>query len=488
MANENENNSQTNEPSLLELQSRGGDTAEKGGTFQADVVLSMIPEWLSIEGFTSMVREGMLDAEAKFFAPGRGYKKEGVEVKGKQLGPSEFWHEIERFQQIDIGTKGEYQWFTLVTTGLHQDLHPLVNTLRRIRDPYEFYEDSQIHKNSFDKYSERVRSLGKTNADAEFLFKKVLIFDDSNFAHNNGNALFKESLTKHLPHHQELANRILEGIYNEVSMFVRNRRNQTINRNELEAKLSAHFPDKFSQFVPAIRVHTAINDIETNMDKTALRFEWADFFAGESRNYPPPEIWNERMIGELLETKKWILERRSTKRIYLTGNRRLSASLAIGSIFSAVAGFSIEMQQRDEVFATDSHAEQETPEYEIQFRTNGENSGQRLVVSIGIIRDVVPEVEQYLKNTGLENLPQIHIRGEKPIISPEQTNLVTSKLKNIISEKLTRSGANQIDLFIAAPAFLALFLGHRLNATAPVQCYERAAPSEYVPTCLLFKR
>jgi CBASS immunity sensor of nucleotide second messenger signals len=42
------------------------------------------------------------------------------------------------------------------------------------------------------------------------------------------------------------------------------------------------------------------------------------------------------------------------------------------------------------------------------------------------------------------------------------------------------------DLFFAGPAFLALFLGHRLNATARVQCYERVESGDYVPACLLF--
>lgn len=229
---DSQTNSQANEPSLLERQSSGGDIGEKGNSFQADAVLSMIPKWLGMEGFTSMVREGMGDTEAKFFVPGRGYKKEFIEVKGKQLDPNDFWREIERFQQIDNGAKGEYQWFTLVTTGLHQDLHPLINSLRRVRDPYEFYEDSQIVKNSFDKYSERVRNLGKSDEDAEFLFRKVLIFDDYNFTHNNGNVLFKQSLNKHLPYHRQLSDLILEDIYSNISTFIRDRRNQTINRLE----------------------------------------------------------------------------------------------------------------------------------------------------------------------------------------------------------------------------------------------------------------
>lgn len=488
MASKNQNNLPASEPSLLERQSRGGDIGEGGINFQADVVLSMIPDWLKMEGFTSMVRESMGDAEAKFFAPGRGYKKEFIEVKDHQINPSEFWHEVERFKQMERGTSGEYQWFTLASAGLHKDLHPLANSLRRIRDTYDFYENSQVFENSYNDYLTRVKGLGKTDEDADFLFRKVLILGDLNVAHDSGKALFKNSLSENLPYHRDLPDRVLDEIYTEVSTFVKGRRNQTITRNELETSLLSRVPNNLQPTAFPVRIHTAINEIETDADKTALRFDWSDFFAGENRSYPPPEVWNERLIGELLVTKSWILGKRSTRRICLTGNRRLTASLAIGSIFSVVAGFSIDMQQRGEVIATDKHAIPETQDYRLHSHLSGAAEGEHLIVSIGIIRDVVPEVDEYLQKRGLFEMPRLHIKGEAAVLSPEQANLVTRKLKNMISDNLIQSKARQIDLFIAAPAFLALFLGHRLNATTPVQCYERVAPAHYEPTCLLFAR
>jgi hypothetical protein len=484
--NDSSVNSQASEPSLLERQSRGGDISEGGINFQADVLLSMIPRWLRMEGFTSMVRESMGDAEAKFFVPGRGYKKEFIEVKDHQIKPAEFWQEIERFKQMERAVSGEYQWFTLASSALHQDLQPLANSLRRIRDPYDFYEDSRIHYNSYNGYRERVRGLGKTDEDADFLFRKVLIDGDLSLARNTGRVLFKHSLNEHLPHHHDLSDRILDEMYTELSTFVRGRRNQTITRNELELSLRARIPAQFQPPIFPIRVHTAINDIETDTDKTALRFEWSEFFAGENRKYPLPQVWNERLVGDLLETRRWIHERRLTKRVLLTGSRRLSASLAIGSIFSAVAGFPIDMQQREQVFSTDAHATPETPDYHLQSQLLGNKKGERLIVSVGIIRNVIPEVDNYLQKQGLFDLPKLHIKGDSPIVSPEQANLVARELKSLISDILVQTGAQRIDLFIAAPAFLALFLGHRLNATAPVQCYERVAPAYYVPTCLLF--
>jgi hypothetical protein len=56
----------------------------------------------------------------------------------------------------------------------------------------------------------------------------------------------------------------------------------------------------------------------------------------------------------------------------------------------------------------------------------------------------------------------------------------------VSSDPLVHAGSKQVHLFFAGPAFLALFLGHRLNATAPIQCYERVSTGQYVPTCRLF--
>jgi hypothetical protein len=154
-------------PSLLEPESRGGDENEKGISFQAGVVLSYVARWLAMEGFTSMLREGLGDAEAKFYVPGRGYTKEFVEVKNHQVKPAEFWKEIDRFQQMDAGSPGEFQWFTLASAGVSSGLQPLRHGLRRLRDPYGFYQaDSPIITNSYQQYVAIVKGLGRTRDDA----------------------------------------------------------------------------------------------------------------------------------------------------------------------------------------------------------------------------------------------------------------------------------------------------------------------------------
>lgn len=120
-------------PSLLEPQSRGGEIAGDGFSFQDHIILARIPTWLAQEGFTAMVQESIGDFETKFFFPGHGFIKELLEVKDHQLQPSEFWSEIKRFQEKDAGSPDTYRRFTLIAAGASKELQPLVNGLNRIR-------------------------------------------------------------------------------------------------------------------------------------------------------------------------------------------------------------------------------------------------------------------------------------------------------------------------------------------------------------------
>jgi hypothetical protein len=79
----------------------------------------------------------------------------------------------------------------------------------------------------------------------------------------------------------------------------------------------------------------------------------------------------------------------------------------------------------------------------------------------------------------------LHIIGSEPIFSPQHANVATRTIKNTISAEVSRIGVRRIHLFFAGPSHTALFLGHRLNAIAPIQCYEFVAAGSYVPTCRL---
>ena len=474
-------------PSLLEAESRGGDINEGGLNFQMAVLLTYVPGWLAIEGFTMLIREAVGDFEAQFFVPGTGYAKEFLEAKDHAVTPAEFWREIARFRDFDRAKQREFQWYTLVSAGLSTDLHPLANGLRRLRNPYGFYgPDSAIVEKSYADYLAIVTKMGHSEAEAEFLFRKVSIESDWSTARESGRALFRDALCKELPSFHDVSSRVIDDTYAALTTFVRSRRNEPVERRELEVKLREFLPAEERSSMPAIRMHTAFN--ETNVvPRNELVFRWEKFFGREQRSYPLAADWNNVLVRELRDTKQWTLKHRSTRRIRLSGNRRLSASIAFGYKFSAVAGFVINMVSRDEViWATDAHAKADTPAYSLA--TSGssqEERGKHLVISIGIPRDISAEVEEVMSQLGLKQAPTIHLHGAGSIISAEQANLIVAEVKRLIASAVRDTGARTLHLFIAGPAFLALLLGHRLNATAPVQCYEWVGSGNYVPTCWL---
>ncbi|MBL4770441.1 MAG: SAVED domain-containing protein [Planctomycetes bacterium] len=63
----------------------------------------------------------------------------------------------------------------------------------------------------------------------------------------------------------------------------------------------------------------------------------------------------------------------------------------------------------------------------------------------------------------------------------DQINLTVEEVRERISSALTKTGAGVVHLFLAEPGPSPLFLGHRLNATCSIQCYEDIGPAKYVP-------
>lgn len=472
-------------PSLLEPQSRGGDIAEGGFSFQEHIILAYISIWLAQENFTAILREGIGDVEAKFFIPNGRFFINLIEVKDHKLQPSKFWDEIKRFQEIDAGSPNTYQKFILVAAGVSRELEPLVNALRRIRSPHNFYEDnSTVKENSFQEYEELVVKMKATREDALFIFEKVIIEADWSTAKLDGEALFKQRLAENLPEYEDLSYKTLDNIYNHIITFIRQRKNQTITRKELDAKLREKIPPHQQPPYRPILIYTAINNND-NPEHPGLRLDWTRFSGGETRALAPTSEWN-YLLAELEDTRSWIENYRNTKRIRLAGNRRLAACLAIGSVFSSVRGYAIEMEHRGDVWMTDNYANSETPAYHL---TNQfiQGIGNCLVVSVDIpLRGIIPEVIANLECYGLKDAPQLHIQGEQPITSPQQVNLVARNIKKLIVRELVNIGGKEIHLFFAGPAHLALFLGHSLDATAPVTCYSWVSNGKYIRTAQLF--
>lgn len=471
-------------PSLLEPQSRGGDIAAGGFEFQDHLILARIPIWLAQEGFTAMAKESIGDVEAKFFVLDRGFVKELIEVKDHVLQPAEFWSEIRRFRQIDSGSPNTYRIFTLIGTGASKELQPIINQLDRVRNSQDFYDSQDgVQQNSIQAYIQLAESKGATKQEAQFLLQKVTIETDWNTVKPHGEAVFKQNLAELLEEYRDLPLRILDDIYNHLGTFLRQRGSRLISRKELEKKLREKVPTQHQPSFRPIQIYTAISP-QDNPDHPGLRFDWTDFSGGDTRAIAPPERWDE-LSSALQNTRTWIENYRNTQRIRLLGNRRVSACLAIGATFSAVRGYAIEMHHRNEIWATDAYPTAETPSYPISHQFM-KQEGNCLVVSISIGANALPAVRSQLDEFNLSAMPLLEVLGEQPVTSPAQANSLAGSLKRLVVEHLQSANCHKIHLFYAGPAHIALFLGHRLDATAPICCYGWSEGRRYSQTCQLF--
>ena len=466
-------------PSLLDAEARGGDTAEGGFTFQDHMLVARIPAWLRREGFSEMVREAMGDAEAKFFVPGLGEVREFVEYKDHRVAPAEFWKEVGHLRKLDEGAPDTYARFVLGCRGVSESVRPVLNALRRVRDPHTFYAGAdEIRDASFEDFVGAVERAGHSRADAEFLFSKVSVESDAPDAERLAREVFSASLKEHFPGTSRLAGGDVEAAFEGLRSLVKSRRNQPISRAELESTLWSRVPEEIRADRRPVRVITATDSVDP-ASAQELVFDWQEFFGGGERRYPPPGAWN-RMRKELQAASEWIAAARRPRRISLGGSRRLSASLCIGSVFSAVSGFTFEMDYRGEVWKTDKYG---GPEYPWEVERVGPRQCREIAVAIGILKDIREDVAQFLEHEGRSAELRLVLTGFEALTGPAAANAAAAAAKEAVARELSASGARVLHLFMAVPAPFALYLGHRLNAVGEVQCYEWVGESSYVPTC-----
>lgn len=473
-------------PSLLEPKSQGGDNAESGFDFQTNLLICKIPFWLSFEGFDSLIREAIADFEAKFFLPNNSFVHEAIEAKNHFVTPFEFWEEIDRFMEIDKGSPGVFSHFTLCCCGISDTLKPIMIGLRRIRDPQSFYDlSSSIVENSYNDFIGRVKKLKKDEEVAKFLYEKVLIEDTWNM--NNSEAtsagMFLSQIEQHLPHYGEVPSKEFTNIYQALLALLKSNKARRITRKQIENTINSSISEKFKPLPLPVIIST---EIEPLVKKDIwLQFEWESYFGGINRTYPPAQKWNEEMLPQLYETAKWIKTNRSNYRIELKGNRRISTAIALGRVFSSVAGFSVDMEYRGETWSTNQYVNIDAPIYKFS-ESYIEGEKDTLMVTIGIIKkNLAIEVETFLKSNDFEDYPILNLYSAESILSAEQANNIAEELKSTITRVVSFCNAKQINLFYAGPTHLALFFGHKANALPPIQCFEWIAPNEYVPTCFI---
>lgn len=468
--------------SLLVKKATGGEIAEHGFSFQSGMLLVRIPMWLAQSGFSQFIREALGDTEARFFVPGVGDCREFNEYKDHRLTPGVFWPEVDTFLEMETAHPGVFRKFRLVCAGVNEELRAICRALDRARRALPFYDGvSTVEENTFEELVNQISSSsGKDRAYAEFVFKKVDVdFQappsiDAGFVASR----FHAELERALPECAELVGSQVRSVSNALKALIASKIAEPIDRAELVAAFRSAVPGFEFRTLDRIRLHTASESEPTWEDDLPLVLEWGRFSGRGSRSFPDSGSWNEG-LDELIRVRDWIRASRAPRSVLLQGMRRLSASVAIGSVLSATGGFVIEVENRGELMRTNQHAGPDTSNYAWQAREGAGERAEEIAVVVSVKRLIGSDVETFLG--GLQEI-ELWLHSDEVMTSAEQMNLAVGKVKELVGSVVSRTGATVIHLFLAVPGPFALFLGHRLNATCSIQCYEFIGPAQYVPT------
>ncbi len=473
------------QPTYTDKTATGGDTNTRGLEYQKAYMLANLPHWLAHSAFSAATHELVGDIEVKYFDSAVGELIDFYQVKNYTLTPTQLRTIAEDFQsKVD---EGPFRHFYIVCNGLSAEASPIGSALDRIRrqapaDAAAFYPtDTPLDVNTTTDFISQVVKTGGTEDLGRFLLTKVSIEFRHSLNEINAEAMFKHMMQKYYPEVEDLPSSALTSLYQRVRALVEDRRGQPITRSQLIHVITGAVALPLPSF-DKLGIHT-LHDV-TPYRGNAISLPWAAFFGGRERSYPDSEQWNDLLLAQLARVQAWLQASDTTKTLLLTGQRRLSANIALGWAFPAVGEFTLVHEHRGSQWRTDQYQTDATPKYDFAptFQL-GEN--ETIIVSIGIGHDIAAEVRQAAETLGLSRAAHLDLHTPLALTCADQVNLAVQNVKVHLKRALHESNAQTIHLFLATPATFALFLGHRLNGVTSVQCYERRAPTEYVPTCRL---
>lgn len=460
--------------SLLSKSAAGGEYASRGFGFQLAVWLQFIPQWLQYEGFTSCIREAIDDIEAKLWIPEYGFQKERIQVKHQVITQGTFDDLVAVYRHTYQKNPTSYRWFTIVCTGISAELQSVVNGLRRLRDPYPFYTDDQaILSQSYRKFEELVGDAER----ARFIFERVRVIVLTPDLEKLARSIVRTALGDDFG---ITDNSVLDQSFQRLATLLQSRLNQVVSRVDIERAIGS-----FAQR-DCVTVFTSTSEISaTEHEDKSLVFNWRQFDGQNSRKYPSVDVWDQAIIRQLRDTRAWLRANRDSRCIYLRGQHRLTTAVAMGHFFSAVAGFRLILDYRGQHWSTEDHPSASSPRYEFQ-EVYSDHGSDRLVVSISTAPQQIQQaVETYVSTQTNQEVSFLHLWGVAPFIAPDQVNLAVGLVKAHLIKASSNISVKHVDLFLAVPSTFALFLGHRLNATIPIQLYEWVGGTDYTPTCYL---
>jgi hypothetical protein len=164
---------------------------------------------------------------------------------------------------------------------------------------------------------------------------------------------------------------------------------------------------------------------------------------------------------------------------------RLPVWFLIGSLMKHVEDWTLSTHFDNRVWTSNDHPAQ-TPQLAIRHQTAATASTD-LLVGLSVTADVHDDVLAHTARDPALNADALWLTVERPsstaVTSPAQAAAIVDQARAAITDRLRQGSYERVHLFIAAPRFIPLFLGHRWNRLpeavvhrdlGPGKGYERA--------------
>lgn len=458
-------------PVLTSAAGNGGIVAQDGFDYQLYYGVARIAEWLGDPTFEGVMFEALEDVEARFFAPqsAAGHLLIRIQAKSGSLDRADILGVLDNFVSFDQHYPKIAKAFELVTPQLPAKMNWIVRDLERVRFAGPFYAPFRKVLEASDREvrTNLVDDLGVDRGG--LLFERGQVVLRPIAGASGAFALFAEAFEKTFP---DIA--VKRAVFDELVAKARDSTKTFLTRAQIIATLEASLKTPL-ELAPQAVLHM-VGDRPGVVSTGAIRID-AAFLSGDGR-FSDAAVWEADLLQPLRRLKGW-WQSSGCRRLAVEGSYRLSTAFAIGAIFNAGSGLDLDIATKDGVWRTDGHPDRDTVAPAWTTSPAARTEDGVLSVAVGVLRDPIDAL--VAKGGEVTTIARAFL--DEAVTSGRQMQAIVASLKRFIADEVTRLGASKVHLYFVGPAALAMALGHRWNAIAPVQLFEfDARTGAYFPT------
>lgn len=464
---------------LFEAQATGGAVARGGFEYQDAYLLQHFPQYLTQSAFSHAVSELLGDIEIRYHRSTGGTCCVLYEAKGYQLGEKDFWGEIDRFAELHSNAPDEYVRFVLVCADYLNKLTSLFNKLDRLRGPgASLNTDSAIRASAESDVIETIVKLGRPREVAEFVLARVSFVT---YSQANVTGGFGEMLDVHLPTVADMTGRERVAFQAACKQLVESSTRGVVTRAALETALTQSAPSVAAQWAATATAVRLMAGPVQGIEELALD---VSEFNGDGRGALGVKAWSD-LQRRLVGLREFVYESRSRRAVRVSAKQRMSLACLVGFVFSATRGFTLQMEHNaGQVHDTASHDRAAHTFFASDTLATEQACGPEGVVAICCPNLSREDVLAATSAAPLDVAPKLFLESAAPIADGATLNTAVADAKAALAAFRSKHQLARIHLFVKAPSFFAMALGHRLNGVCELQLYDWVS-NGYVPTTTL---